>query len=108
MGKKKNENKEKSLEKMTSKELRELAMTIPEISGVHGMNKTELISAIKKSRGIEETVKPKGDSGREIKEKIKQFKIAEEKAVETKDEKMASIYHKRIIRLKKKSRRMAA
>ena len=58
MGKTKKEAKEKPLDKMTAKELREVAMTIPEIVGVHGMNKNELISAVKKARGIaEETAK---------------------------------------------------
>ena len=55
MGKKeKAEKKEKPLEKMTAKELRDVALTIPEISGVHGMNKEEVLAAIKKARGIKE------------------------------------------------------
>ena len=52
MGKKEKEKKEKPLDKMTAKELRELAMTTGEVVGVHGMNKAELIAAIKESRGI--------------------------------------------------------
>ncbi len=108
MGGKKKVAKEKPLEKMTAKELRELAMQIPEISGVHGMNKIELISGIKKSRGIED------DSGiensgrvREIKVKIKEMKVNREKAIEEKDERMAQIFRKKIIRLKKKTRKAA-
>ena len=108
MGGKKKEGKEKPLEKMTSKELRELAMKIPEITGVHGMNKTELISEIKKSRGIEEAPQAKGSSAREIKQKIKALKAERESALTAENEKMAAIYRKRIIRLKKKSRRVAA
>lgn len=109
MGGKKKEGKEKPLEKMTSKELREIAMAIPEITGVHGMNKTELISEIKKSRGIKEDVsRGKGTSTREIKKKIKKLKLDREAALQAEDEKMAAIYRKRIIRLKKKSRRIAA
>jgi len=46
MGKKKKETKEKPLDKMTAKELREVGKQIPEITGVYGMNKPELISAI--------------------------------------------------------------
>jgi hypothetical protein len=53
--KKKMESKEKPLDKMTAKELREAAKEIAEITGVHGMNKAELISSIKKARGIEDT-----------------------------------------------------
>ena len=44
--------KEKPLEKMTVKDLREMAKEMPEIVGVHGMKKDELISAIKKVKGI--------------------------------------------------------
>ena len=109
MGGKKKETKEKPLDKMTSKELRELAMKIPEISGVHGMNKEELISEIKKSRGIvEEAPKAKGSSAREIKQKIRGLKADQARAVEGDDRKMSAILRKRIIRLKKKTRRQAA
>ncbi len=108
MGGKKKEVKEKPLEKMTSKELRELAMELPDIVGAHGMNKAELISAIKQSRGIEEDGSA-GKSGqvREIKKQIKELKVKRETALENEDEKMAGILRKRIIRLKKKSRRAA-
>ena len=94
---------------MTSKELREIAKDIPEMIGVHGMNKTELISGIKKSRGIvDDTPALKGSSAREIKQKIKQLKANQLAAVQAEDEKMAAILRKKIIRLKKKSRRVAA
>jgi len=43
---------EKPLEKMTVKALREMAKEIPEITGVHGMKKEELIVAINKARGV--------------------------------------------------------
>ena len=109
MGGKQKATKEKPLEKMTAKELRELAGDIPEITGVHGMNKIELISAIKKVRGIEDTTTKKDTSSsvREIKKKIKKLKAEREKLLEKDDAKMAAIYRKRIIRLKKKSRRAA-
>ena len=41
------ENKEKPLEKMTAKELREMALGLPGIEGVHAMKKEELITAIR-------------------------------------------------------------
>jgi hypothetical protein len=108
MGTKKKETKEKPLEKMTAKELRDLAMTIPQITGVHGMNKVELISAVKKARGIEEgPVKQTDSSVREIKKKIRAMKVVRETALETRDLKMALIYKRRITRLKKKTRRAA-
>ena len=108
MGKKKKEVKEKPLEKMTAKELREVGKQIPEITGVYGMNKAELISAIKKARGIvDDAPKRKDASVREIKKKIKAIKAEHEAAVENNDMKMAAVYRRRISRLKKKTRRAA-
>jgi hypothetical protein len=108
MGGKKKEAKEKPLDKMTATELREVAKEIPEITGVHGMNKPELVSAIKKARGIVEEAGKKSDSSvREIKQKIKTLKARRDSAVEADDGKMAAIYKRRISRLKKKTRRAA-
>ena len=99
---------EKPLDKMTATELREVAKEIPEITGAHGLNKPELLSAIKKARGIEEdTAKPKDASIQEIKKQIKAYKIKRNEALEAKDSKMATIYRRRISRLKKKTRRAA-
>ena len=106
MGSKKKEAKEKPLEKMTAKELREVGKQIPEITGVYGMNKAELISAIKKARGIIEDITAKPDASvREIKKKIRLFKANRENALDNNDKKMADIYRRRIIKLKKKTRR---
>lgn len=108
MGGKKKEVKEKPLEKMTAKELREVAAEIPEIVGVHGMNKAELISEIKKSRGIEEGPSKKKDSSvREIKKKIAELRVKKEEAQKAEDSKLVAIYRRRISRLKKKTRRAA-
>jgi Rho termination factor, N-terminal domain len=108
MGEKKKEAKEKPLEKMTAKELRELGKQIPEITGVHGMNKAELIVAIKRARGIEEDAKTTSDASvREIKKKIKSLKSDRETALNNNDKKMADIYRHRITKLKKKTRRAA-
>ena len=106
MGVKKKEAKEKPLEKMTAKELREVGKQLPEITGVYGMNKAELISAIKKARGIvEDTTATPDASVREIKKKIQSIKASRENAVNDNDKKMADIYRRRIIKLKKKTRR---
>jgi hypothetical protein len=108
MGAKKKAVKEKPLEKMTAKELREIGKQIPEITGVYGMNKAELVGAIKKARVIAEDVGKKRDTSvREIKKKIKALKLEHETAVANKEEKMAKIYRRRISRLKKKTRRVA-
>jgi protein-arginine kinase activator protein McsA len=108
MGGKKKEAKEKPLEKMTAKELREIGKQIPEITGVYGMNKPELISTIKKARGITEDLAKKTDSSvREIKKKIKTLKAEREATIKSDDRKMAKIYRRRITKLKKKTRRAA-
>jgi hypothetical protein len=93
---------------MTAKELRDVALEIPDIVGVHGMNKVELIKAIKEARGIEDVGgKAKDSSVREIKKQIRELKVRRENALEENDAKMAAIYRRRISRLKKKTRRAA-
>ncbi len=108
MGGKKKEAKEKPLEKMTATELRELAKEIPDIVGAHGMNKAELVAAVKKSRGIEDAPRKKGrGSVREIKAMIQQLKKDRAAALEAKDDRRATICKRKISRLKKKTRRAA-
>jgi protein-arginine kinase activator protein McsA len=106
MGSKKKEGKAKPLDEQTASELRETAKEIPEITGVHAMNKSELQSAIKKAKGIEEK-KPKSHSSvRELKKKIKELKARRENKIEAGDERMAGILRGRILKLKKKTRRI--
>ena len=108
MGGKKKEAKEKPLEKMTATELRELAKEIPDIVGAHGMNKVELVAAVKKARGIEEAPRKKGrGSVREIKAQIQQLKKERAAALEAKDARLATICKRKISRLKKQTRRAA-
>jgi hypothetical protein len=100
--------KEKPLEKMTVKELREMAKDIPQIVGVHGMKKDELIVEIKKAKGItDEPLKRADASIAQLKQKIKALKIERRAALEAKDKKKATIFRRRISRLKKKTRRVA-
>ncbi|MEJ2221438.1 MAG: Rho termination factor N-terminal domain-containing protein [Desulfobacterales bacterium] len=107
--KKPSADKEKPLEKMTVKELREVAKDIPGIVGVHGMKKDELISEIKKAKGIaEEPVKKAAANIAELKQKIKTLKVQRREALEAKDKKKATIFKRQISRLKKKTRRAAA
>ncbi|MEW6327981.1 MAG: Rho termination factor N-terminal domain-containing protein [Thermodesulfobacteriota bacterium] len=106
MGKKEKETKEKPFESMTVKELREIALQIPDIVGVHGMNKDEVIAAIKKARGITDEPKKKATATmREIKAKAKELRTRLVAAHESGDKKMACIHRRRISRLKKKTRR---
>jgi hypothetical protein len=102
------EGKKKPLEKMTVKDLREMAKDMPGIAGVHGMKKEELIVAIKEVKGIKnEPVKKADASIGDIKKQIKAMKAQRQGALEAKDRKMATIYKRRISRLKKKSRKAA-
>jgi hypothetical protein len=127
------EKKEKPLEKMTAKELKEIALEIPEIEGVHAMKKEELLEAIRKSRGVEEEAKEereeeakeekeekKGEERKEkkikakagvgvadLKKRIREFKILKAEAVEKGDARTARIYKRRINRLKKRTRKAA-
>lgn len=99
----------KPLIKMTVKDLREVAKEIPEITGVHGMKKEELIDALRAVKGIETvTPKPKVKGIGELKAQIKTLKEKRRQALEAKDKKMATVYRRRISRLKKKTRRAAA
>ena len=104
------EKKNKPLDKMTVKELRQLALNIPGISGVHVMKKDELIAGIKEAKGITEETGEK--YGAEIigkmKGKIKTLKAAKTEAHEAGDKKRIKILQRRINRLKKKTRRASA
>ncbi len=106
--KEKKDKKDRPLEKMTATELRELGLAIPELTGVHGMNKAELIAAIKKARGIEEETAVKGQNVRELKGKIKAFK---QEKIRLRDEgadrKTINQLRRRISHLKKKTRQAA-
>jgi len=108
MAGKEKDAKEKPLEKMTAKELRDVAKEIPEITGVHGMNKDELVSAIKASRGIVEDKKVRKDASvREIKKRIKALKAERESAIAANDRKKSTVCRRRISRLKKRTRKAA-
>jgi hypothetical protein len=111
MGKKeKKEKKEKPLDRMTAKELREHALTLGEIVGVHGMNKEELIAAIKEIKGISDD-SAKADKTvnvRELKEKINLLRQTKVDAVAADENRgKINILRKRINRLKKRTRKAA-
>jgi hypothetical protein len=108
MGSKQKSEKEKPLEKMTVKDLREMALTMPEISGAHGMNKLELISRIKEVKGIVDDKKDtKSVSVRDNKIKIRSLKAKRVAALLAEDSTLSTRYRRMISRLKKKTRRQA-
>ena len=112
------EKKEKPLEKMTAKELREKALGLPGVHGVHAMKKEELIAAIRAAKGITEP-EPKKEkiliskkekvilTIAELKQRAKELRAKREGLLKQKNWKMAEILRKRISRLKKKTRRAA-
>ena len=103
------EDQGKPLGKMTVKELREMAKRMPSITGVHGMKKEELIVAIQDVKGIKPPpVKKAVANIAVLKKKIRALKVERQAALQAKDKKMATIYKRRISRLKKKTRRAAA
>jgi len=100
----------KPLDKMTAKELRQLAIEkIPQITGASGMDKDELVKAIKEVLGMEE-----GEEGGSaykaqilnLKNEIK--KLREQKAgTPKKDRQKRKALRRRIHILKKRTRRLA-
>jgi hypothetical protein len=103
---------------MTAKELREMAMGLPGVHGVHAMKKEELITAIRAAKGITDAEvkkeKPKAVkkervvlSIAELKRKRKELKAKREELLQQRNWRMAEILRKRISRLKKMTRRAA-
>jgi hypothetical protein len=104
--KEKKEKKEKSLDKMTAKELREMALGMEGIVGVHAMNKSELVAAIKEAQGVEDEKKrDKSLDVRSIKKKIRELRSQKEAMREAGEKDKVQILRKKINRLKKKTRR---
>ena len=112
------EKKEKPLEKMTAKELREMALGLPGIHGVHAMKKEELMIAIRAAKGIpapepkkEKKIVAKKEkvvlTVAELKQKVKELRAKREELLQQRNLKMAEILRKRISRLKKQTRRTA-
>src|SRR5208337_1633226 len=101
--------KEKPLDKMTATELRKYALELGEISGVHGMNKEELLSAIKKVKGIKEEGKAvEKVSVRDLKEKARELRVKKMEAIAAgASRKQIDILRKKANRLKKRTHQAA-
>lgn len=99
------EKKEKPLDRWTIKELREEALKIGEFQGVHGMNKEELLVALREAKGIPAPEKKKAVSVREIKVKIGELKKQKEEEREQGSARSRlNILRRKISRLKKQTR----
>jgi len=108
--KERKEKKEKPLEKMTAKELREYALELGEITGVHGMNKEELLTAIKKVKGLREEKKKKAEvvTVRDLKLKAKELRAQKLAALAAGEPRQKiDILRKKANRLKKRTRKVA-
>lgn len=108
--KERKEKKEKPLEKMTATELRKYALDLGEIVGVHGMNKEELLAAIKKVKGIKDEGKKQVEqvSVRELKEKAKEMRAQKVAAIAAGEpRKKIDVLRRRANRLKKRTRKAA-
>ncbi|MFC1844870.1 transcription termination factor Rho [Thermodesulfobacteriota bacterium] len=111
---------EKPLDKMTVVELREAAKEeIPDIKGVTGMKKDELLAALKDARGIKDetpakkkkkkkTAGPKKEmTVKEMKQEIVRLRAEKESIRKEGDKKKNEIIRRRINRLKKMTRKAA-
>jgi hypothetical protein len=107
--KERKEKKEKPLDKMTATELRKYALDLGEVSGVHGMNKEELLAAIKEVKGIkDEGQAAKTMNVREIKELAKAARGKKLEAIEAgAPRKQVDILRKKANRLKKQTHKAA-
>ncbi len=91
----------KTLEKMTVVKLRDEAMKFDDISGVHGMDKAELISVLKVKFGIAEDKTANElllEQKHALKKKIAQLKVEKAQALEAKDEKKTVLARRRLRR----------
>lgn len=100
----------KPLDKMTAKELRQLVIDkLPMITGASGMGKDEIIKAIKEVFGMEDEegqkVSPYKAQISELKREIKKLR---ESKTESESRKDRDHLRRKINKLKKRTRRLAA
>jgi hypothetical protein len=102
----------KDLEKMTVLKLRDEALKYPQIEGVHGKNKEQLMEEISKALGIEKphvhftqnVVHTKSD----LKHKIRDLKIEREQLIATHDHKKLHDVRRELHELKHTIRKIEA
>ena len=97
------------LDKMTVKELKEIGLQIPSLVGVHGMKKAELLTALKEVYGVKEEVrKADTETIKSVKVKIRELKGLRAEALKAGEKPQAKVLRRRINRLKKRTRKIAA
>jgi hypothetical protein len=103
----------RELDRMTAPDLREIAIKIEGVAGVHAMKKDELLRIVKEARGIpiEDPTKKKAAAEkatvRQLKEKVGQLRKDKAEARGKKDKKQVNVLRRRINRLKKRSKKLA-
>jgi len=114
----KTDEKEKPLDKMTVKDLRVIAKSIPGVTGTTAMKKDDLLAIIKEFREIKEEApaakkkKKKKKPGKamlsikEVKKEVVHLREKKKAAQQAKDKKQIDILRRRINRLKKRTRRV--
>jgi hypothetical protein len=106
---------EKHLEKLTIKELREIAAEIPHERAIIDMKKEELVAFIKEARSIKDETPAKKKkhvvkikmTKPELKARIRELKAVKGQALESNENKKVAVLRHQISQLKKKSRRVA-
>ena len=101
------EKKEKDISKLSSTKLRGMALKIPEIDGVHGMTKQQLIEAIRAAHGIEPERPKEAEADIDIsavKKQIRRLKIERDGAITDKERLRLKEIRKRLKRLKRITR----
>ena len=99
----------KTLERMTVIKLREEGLKIPDLSGVRGMSKEELIRALAKAHGIDLSTRLRGGSGKsELKKQIRDLKTKIAEAIQAKQSTEVKKLRRHVRRLKAETRHLAA
>ena len=101
--------KEKPLEELTVKELKEMALALGGITGVSAMKKAELIQAIKEVKGVpvKEVREKPIETVVNLKQRIRVLKEAKESLSGAGERAKIDFLRRKISRLKKKTRRLA-
>ncbi len=101
--------KDQPLEKLTIKELKEMALAMGGITGATAMKKEELIAAIKEAKGIpiQKTREKPFDTIVAIKKQIRELRVKREELREAGKQEETGLLKKQLSRLKKKTRKLA-
>lgn len=104
--KKERQKKEKPLEEWTIKELREEALKVPNVQGIHGMNKQEIIDFLTQEKGLPSPEsKNKTEGVRVFKQKVNDLRVKRDKErAEFASKQRLDILRRKISKLKKKTR----